>query len=169
MRTEGGREGGRESGPHGKSVEVFRDFHNLSKEMLRWYLKKYCRCSCHTLAHFIICDLVIKVRACSSIVGWGTVLQVERLQVQVPMTELDFSINLILPATPWPCDQLSLQQKWVPGIFLWVKGSWHISLWASTACYRNSLILPLFIKVCNYLAKFEVHYQFLPGETKESY
>jgi hypothetical protein len=38
---------------------------------------------------------------------------------------------LILPATLWSWCRLSLQQKWEPGIFLGVKGNWHIRLTTS--------------------------------------
>jgi hypothetical protein len=44
-------------------------------------------------------------------------LQAGRSPVRVP-DEVDFSIYLILPAVLWPWCRLSLQQKWVPGIFL---------------------------------------------------
>jgi hypothetical protein len=37
-----------------------------------------------------------------SVVGWGTMLQDWRSQVQFPMRSLDFSIDLILPAALWP-------------------------------------------------------------------
>jgi hypothetical protein len=57
-----------------------------------------------------------------SVVGWGTMLQAGRLWVSFPMRSLDFPVDLIPPAVPWPWDRLSLQQKWVPGIFLGVKG-----------------------------------------------
>jgi hypothetical protein len=75
--------------------------------------------------------LLSKYGARSSVVGWGTMLQAGRSQVQFPTRSLDFSIDLILPATLWPWGRLSLQQKWVPGIFLGVKDSRRIRLTAS--------------------------------------
>jgi hypothetical protein len=54
------------------------------------------------------------------VVGWGTTLQAERSRVSVPMKPLDFfffSVYLILPLVLWPWIRLSLEQKWVPGLF----------------------------------------------------
>jgi hypothetical protein len=61
-------------------------------------------------------------------VEWGTMLQAGRSQDSFPIGSPDFSIDLTLPATLWPWGRLSLQQKSVPGIFLGLKGGWHIRL-----------------------------------------
>ena len=50
-------------------------------------------------------------------VGWGTALQAGRSRVRFPMVSLEFFIDIALLAALWPWDWLSLQQKWVPGIF----------------------------------------------------
>jgi hypothetical protein len=52
----------------------------------------------------------------------GTMLQTGRSRVRFPIRSSDFSIYLILLAALWPWGRLSLYQKWVPGIFLGVKG-----------------------------------------------
>jgi hypothetical protein len=49
--------------------------------------------------------------------GWGTALQARRSRVQFPMVSLEVFIDIILSVALWPWGRLSLQQKWVPGVF----------------------------------------------------
>jgi hypothetical protein len=57
-----------------------------------------------------------------SIVGWGTMLQAGSSRVRFRMRSLVFLIDLFLLAALWPWNRRSLKQKWVPEIFLGLKG-----------------------------------------------
>jgi hypothetical protein len=73
-----------------------------------------------------------------SVVGWGTTLQAGSSRVRFAMTSLDFSIKQILPTALWPWGRLSLWKKWVPGIFLRVKGSRRVRLTTSPPSVSRS-------------------------------
>jgi hypothetical protein len=81
---------------------------------------------------------------------FNILLQTGRWRVQFPVKSLDFSVDLILPVALWHWAWLSLKQT------LGMRGGWHLrltallpsvsrlytehptTLWASTACYRDS-------------------------------
>jgi hypothetical protein len=54
------------------------------------------------LIHFLLCFLA------RGRVGSGTVLQDERSRVRIPMTSLDFSIDLTFASSLWPWGRLRL-------------------------------------------------------------
>jgi hypothetical protein len=57
----------------------------------------------------------------SSVIGWGTVLQDGGLRVLFSVTSLNVFNLCDSSSRTRPCSWLSLQQEWVPGIFLGLK------------------------------------------------
>jgi hypothetical protein len=64
-------------------------------------------------------------------------VQARRSRFQIPMP-LGFSIDLILPAAPWPWSRLNVSQKWVPGIFLELKDGLGMRLTTSPSSRSRS-------------------------------
>jgi hypothetical protein len=58
----------------------------------------------------------------------GNALPVGRSRVRFPMVSLEFFIGIILPAAIWRWGWLSLEQKWVPGMFFGGKGGRCVGL-----------------------------------------
>jgi hypothetical protein len=75
---------------------------------------------------------------CPILVGWGTMHQAGRSRVRLLMRSLHLSIDLILPAALGPWGRLSLWQKWVPEIFLGVKGGRRVRLTSPPSLSRLS-------------------------------
>jgi len=70
-----------------------------------------------------ISDIKQAVSPCFSIVlknfnKWRPAHCPGKSRLRFTVEPLEFFIDLILPATPWPWDRLSLWQKWASGIFL---------------------------------------------------
>jgi hypothetical protein len=61
---------------------------------------------------------------CCNVIGWGTVLQAGRLWVQFPMRSLDFSVDVILPASTmalgWTGCITEMSTRNVPEGYGWV-------------------------------------------------
>jgi hypothetical protein len=74
-----------------------------------------------------------------NVVGWGIMLQAGRSRVRLWMRSLEYSIDINLPAVLWPWGRLSLWQKWVPGIFLWVKGGRRVRLTAALDLWADCI------------------------------
>jgi hypothetical protein len=89
--------------------------------------------------------------------GWGTALQTRRSRDRFPMVSLEFFIDTILPVTLWPWGWLSLQRKWVLGIFPGGKGSRCVGLTtlplscASTFWNPQGLSMPVMGLLCFYM------------------
>ena len=66
-------------------------------------------------------------------VGWGTVLQVGRSQVQFLMVSMEFFIDIILPAVLWPRSRLRLRNEYQK-YFLGGKGGRCIGLTLPPSC-----------------------------------
>jgi hypothetical protein len=106
--------------------------------------------------HPLFNDTFSNVDYIGSVVGSGTMLYAGKSRVLFPMRSLEFSIDLILPATLWPSGRLRLPKKWVPGFFLGLKGNWlttsppsvsrlsrecgNLYVWTSTPCYTDGFI-----------------------------
>jgi hypothetical protein len=67
-----------------------------------------------------------------SVIGWGTMLQAGRSRIRFLTKSPDFSVDLILPSALCPWGILNMQQEWVLGIFLEVKGGRHLRLTTSS-------------------------------------
>ena len=63
-----------------------------------------------------------------AVVGWLAELQAGRSRVRFPRVSLQNFIDIIFPAALWPRSGLSLQQKWLPGIFPVGKGGRCVGL-----------------------------------------
>jgi hypothetical protein len=63
--------------------------------------------------------------------NFGKHIQTGRTRFRFPIRSLHFSFDLILPAALWPWGRLNLYQKWVPEIFLGMKGGRRVILTTS--------------------------------------
>jgi hypothetical protein len=87
----------------------------------------------------------------SSLPGWGTMLPAGRSRIWFPMRSLNISMYVILPAALGLLSWLSLQQKWVPWIFLRVKVDWFVRLTTSSSSVSR------FSGKCGVLYVWNVH------------
>jgi hypothetical protein len=67
-------------------------------------------------------DVLLSLGEHGGVVCWGSALQGGRPRVRFPVESFEVFMDIIHPGVLWPWSRLSLQYKWVTGVFIWGGG-----------------------------------------------